>query len=100
MRLLRRGGVQVRVCVLLRRAGPDPPARAAGAGVSPQRVHPGPGAGGHRGHRAGRARLPLPVEDPHLHTRQAGVRQVREGAHARQVGHGRESYLQAGNFNV
>ena len=40
------------------------------------------------------------VEGVHHHPRSAGVRQVREGANAGQVGHGREPHLQAGHQHL
>ena len=52
---------------------------------------------GHRGHRPG---ADPHVEGVHQHSRQAGVRQVREREDAGQVGHRRESYFQAGHLNI
>ena len=53
-----------------------------------------------RGHRGHRSRPHPHVESVHEHPRQAGVRQVREGADAGQVGHRRESYFQASHLNI
>ena len=40
------------------------------------------------------------VEGVHDNPRPAGVCPLREGAHARQVGHGREPHLQAGHLHL
>ena len=66
-----------------------------------------PRGGGHHGHRARRDRshrghrsCPHPdVEGVHQHPRQEGVRQVREGEDAGQVGHRREPDFQTSNVN-
>ena len=68
--------------------------RAEGVGADDQGV---PRGGGHHGdhpgrdrrHRRHRPHAHPHVEGPHHHPRQEGVRQVREGAEARQVGRGK-----------
>lgn len=56
-------------------------------------VHPGHSAGRDSRHRAGGAGAADAVEDGHHHTRPAGVRALREGAHDGQVGHGENCSL-------
>ena len=75
-------------------ASPSRCRRAEGVGADDEGV---PGGGGHhgdhpgsdRGHRRHRPHAHPHVEGLHHHPRQARVRQVREGAEARQVGRGK-----------
>jgi len=55
---------------------------------------------GHRRHRGHRPGAHPDVEGVHEYPRPQGVRQVREGADVGQVGHGRESYFQAGHLHI